>query len=201
MSISNESVDKDIFPLSLQISLEDIDRKSEERTKGLLDLLGENKSVLQSISEAKRQRVGVSYEQAEEVVYKTASHLKKVEEVWLPRSKSCSPDKMDTRVLQRGNPGEFNIVTDCPQKLGSLDSIIGLCQPQHSSNNTKNISNSASIGDSDARENKAEGTSIASVDKEREITHTETRKLKFPYSIYETGVESLVGISLNSAKA
>jgi hypothetical protein len=186
MIATNKSDEKVMVPLLLQLSLEDIDRKSEERTKCLLNLLGENKTVLQSINVAKRQRVGVRIEMKKGATDEPASNLRKVEESWLPRSKSCSPNKMDPRNAQRMNQVESNMDPDSPLKLGSLDSIIGLSRPENCSNNSKNIKSSASIRDSDADDNQPPGTTITPADKEREI-HTRVSIENFYFILIHIG--------------
>ena len=127
--VANESSslcgEEETLPLlAVQLSLEDIDRKSEERTKGLLSLLGENKTVLQSISEARRRRIGGSVEQE-----LGGTQLRASPPVLLPRSKSCSPDRIDARsTVLRGGQQPPDSLHDEVQ-LGSLDSLVRL--PAH----------------------------------------------------------------------
>jgi hypothetical protein len=95
-----------------QLSLEDINRKSEERMKGLLSLLGENKTVLQSIHEAKQRRIGGINEQMQEIPA--------LPSLPLPRSKSCSPNNMNRR-SEASQLDHGNLVG-----AGSLDSLSSM---------------------------------------------------------------------------
>jgi len=147
--------------LNLQLSLEDIDRKSEERTKGLLSLLGENKTVLQRISKAKGQRIGGSSEHVLEAASKTACQLRSMEELWLPRSKSCSPDKTELRNLEKIDRGvNLSMISTGPLKLGSLDSILGPNPEVGLSSQPTNIS---FAGSSTLEEDEAEKTAVEKV--------------------------------------
>ena len=109
-----------IFPFQM----EDIERKSEERKKGLMCLLDENKSVLQNINESLRKSDAV-----EEVSWKTASQLQSMEELRLPsfsRSASSSPERKECKSEPISFPSK-NEKSEA-QKQGSLDSLKSLSE-------------------------------------------------------------------------
>jgi hypothetical protein len=179
IAAKTQSPDKDELlpasPLLLHLSLEEIDRKSEERTKGLLSLLGENKTVLENISVAKRQRTVGSSERIGVTVpaSQTAAQLRSLEELWLPRSKSCSPDKMSCLpgigLGSRLNEASAKVGVE-PIKLGSLDSVIGLNSNSKTSRSGNNI-NCVAAGPVDSEDSNREQRPSIKALKATEMRH------------------------------
>ena len=110
--------------LIFAFELEEIERKSEERKKGLMCLLDENKSVLQNINESQRKSDAV-----EEVSWKTAVQLQSMEELRIPsfsRSASSSPERAECKSEPISVP--FKHEKSDAQKQGSLDSLNSLSE-------------------------------------------------------------------------
>ena len=108
---------------------EEMERKSEQRKKELINLLGENKNVFQNIN---RSKIKTS-EDIKCVVQKTASQLQSMEELRLPqikRGKACaSPDFMKEC---KSEP-----ILYTPKEVSqqsSLDSISSLTDPKQDNN-------------------------------------------------------------------
>lgn len=137
--------------ISLVYSSEELERKSEERKKCLISLLGENKSILQNINDSQ-----IKCSDVEKVVLKTTSQLQSMEELRLPvltRSETTSPDRKECKsepinylykeIIQHGSLDSISSIPD-QAKIDHQEELINLeDKPQQS------VVNKVNNGDQD----------------------------------------------------
>ena len=117
----NENEGKDI-QADKSYNLSDWEHKSEMRKRCLMSLLGENKNILETITESQ-----IKCSDVQKVVQKTKIQLQSMEELRIPaiqnRSESSSPDIKECK----SEPIIYaNIILN--QQSDSLDSISSICE-------------------------------------------------------------------------